>query len=213
MMPSSAATERRQDASETVVRLFPRRLPPAVLLASLQAARVAAWRLERSPSLAGHARSTKGGTAKLHEDKGEEEQEDEEEEEEEEVQEARARRRHLPQAPPAASHARSWPRAGSPRLRLSEASFCSLVGPLSLLENTFEPPFPPAHVAAADRRGRGPGRAAKQRARQGQRGGRPRANSRPASGEAGAAAADHRSESRFLAARIIMGAGGGGKAS
>ncbi|CAK0829821.1 unnamed protein product [Prorocentrum cordatum] len=211
MMPSSAATERRQDASETVVRLFPRRLPPAVLLASLQAARVAAWRLERSPSLAGHARSTKGGTAKLHEDKGEEEQE--EEEEEEEVQEARARRRHLPQAPPAASHARSWPRAGSPRLRLSEASFCSLVGPLSLLENTFEPPFPPAHVAAADRRGRGPGRAAKQRARQGQRGGRPRANSRPASGEAGAAAADHRSESRFLAARIIMGAGGGGKAS
>ncbi|CAK0829820.1 unnamed protein product [Prorocentrum cordatum] len=207
MMPSSAATERRQDASETVVRLFPRRLPPAVLLASLQAARVAAWRLERSPSLAGHARSTKGGTAKLHEDKGEEE------EEEEEVQEARARRRHLPQAPPAASHARSWPRAGSPRLRLSEASFCSLVGPLSLLENTFEPPFPPAHVAAADRRGRGPGRAAKQRARQGQRGGRPRANSRPASGEAGAAAADHRSESRFLAARIIMGAGGGGKAS
>ncbi|CAK0829823.1 unnamed protein product [Prorocentrum cordatum] len=212
MMPSSAATERRQDASETVVRLFPRRLPPAVLLASLQAARVAAWRLERSPSLAGHARSTKGGTAKLHEDKGEEEQE-EEEEEEEEVQEARARRRHLPQAPPAASHARSWPRAGSPRLRLSEASFCSLVGPLSLLENTFEPPFPPAHVAAADRRGRGPGRAAKQRARQGQRGGRPRANSRPASGEAGAAAADHRSESRFLAARIIMGAGGGGKAS
>ncbi|CAK0829826.1 unnamed protein product [Prorocentrum cordatum] len=206
MMPSSAATERRQDASETVVRLFPRRLPPAVLLASLQAARVAAWRLERSPSLAGHARSTKGGTAKLHEDKGEEEQEDETGG----VRRRRRRRRKCRRHGHGGGICRR--RLQPPRTH-DPGPEPGVQGSASRLENTFEPPFPPAHVAAADRRGRGPGRAAKQRARQGQRGGRPRANSRPASGEAGAAAADHRSESRFLAARIIMGAGGGGKAS